>query len=351
MALELKDLIKDKIYYAEYLDQKLAIIKCTKNGSFKNAPGLRPNKTYLQINDWDCKSNIREANLEEQQWLEGCIKLNKYISLEESKKLHEISTYDLLATDAYGLKVGDKLDGKVINAWAEKDKNYYFTHWEKEFNCYFIGDRTIKSFKILDGIVGFEVSNTDKIYLKAEGFKEFAENFNKPNMKDILEECKKKFPIGTKYKCANSNNDDISKGSVNGVFEVKEYIIKKKSHFGVHSGNGWLHLNGKYAEIVSLPEQIIVEFEDVIFDKDNIAKICLEGTNSKQGDGIWNQIQYGKYKYEHLDLSKLWTVPKFQESWNKVRIKNRTKKEETIVQKRVKLRSNRKQFLNKTKNK
>lgn len=579
MALELEDLIKDKIYYAEYSDQKSVIIKCTKNGSFRSAPGLSFTKRYLQTNDWDSQLNIREATLEESQWLENCIKLNGYISLEESKKLHE-NTHELLATNAYGLKVGDKLDKKVINAWSEKNVNYYNTSW-KQLTSHFQGNRTILSFKVLDGIVGFEVSGAAEIYLKAEGFKEFAENFNKPkfeinkwyknygtnymkckgfddkyvygseylgknkiwekgdfswdiktpqlltdlseiqeflplnhpdkqpNIQNVLNECKKRFPIGCKYKCANGNNDDVFEGSVNGVFEVKEYIIKENPHFGVHSGNGWLYINGKYAEIVSLleekkydginmekqeeykvgeywffkdsqngqkklyiiddiienriiissvngdiikqrynkinftnninkswikalpheiptnkrkyhiseftpesnlvirctnaeqgnkvasifigepynnsynwyeskdfivwkensishswnkteylyPEQKVVEFEDVIFDNEKL-------TIRSNGDGLYNQIKEQPILINSKDLEKdwkkaiegfkkyrMWTFDTSENLCNKVKIKNRTKKEEAIVQKRVKLKSNRKQFLNKTKNK
>lgn len=74
----------------------------------------------------------------------------------------------------YGLKVGDILPEDIINKWPKNDAHYYFTEWKKSKAC-FIGDRKIKSFKVLNGILGFEVSGTSGVFLKAEGFKEFKE--------------------------------------------------------------------------------------------------------------------------------------------------------------------------------
>ena len=65
----------------------------------------------------------------------------------------------------------------------------------------------------------------------------------------IIDECKKQFPIGSMFKCANGNNHDAI---------VKEYYWRdwRSSHgcFGVTSGNGWLFLDGKFAKVVE-PEK------------------------------------------------------------------------------------------------
>lgn len=86
--------------------------------------------------------------------------------------------------NTYGLKIGDKLPEKVINAWA---KTVGSCHNNTESKFYikdtpFIGDRTISSFKIIDNNTGILVSGTEQVYLKAEGFKEFMENFDKPKV-------------------------------------------------------------------------------------------------------------------------------------------------------------------------
>jgi len=68
----------------------------------------------------------------------------------------------------------------------------------------------------------------------------------------ILEEAKLKYPIGTKFKCANGNiHDDVVgvNNSVDGVYTVYEYSCHAIKG-GINSGNGWIYLNGVWAEIV-----------------------------------------------------------------------------------------------------
>lgn len=90
--------------------------------------------------------------------------------------------------NTYGLKVGDKLPERVINKWTTINKNYLINNnvsfvnpfkWVEETGQ-FIGNREIEEFRLIDGCVGFLVSHTNKVYLKAEGFKEFMDNFDKP---------------------------------------------------------------------------------------------------------------------------------------------------------------------------
>jgi hypothetical protein len=83
--------------------------------------------------------------------------------------------------NTYGLQVGDSLDVKVLNAWTVIEGNRSTdtrTEWHRGGGM-FVGNRTIKSFKLIHGHVGFEVSDTSIVYLKAEGFKEFADNYYK----------------------------------------------------------------------------------------------------------------------------------------------------------------------------
>ena len=115
---------------------------------------------------------------------------NKWAEIvTEEPKQPEINTY--------GLKVGDTLKKDIIIAWAIHGENRQQNgekdgKWHRS-NGIFIDNRTIKSFKNIDGVVGFLVSDTSEVYLRAEGFKEFAEGFNKS--KSTFE-----FEVGKWYK-------------------------------------------------------------------------------------------------------------------------------------------------------
>jgi len=85
--------------------------------------------------------------------------------------------------NTYGLKVGDNISFNIINAWADIKGNYSYStdSWEKQLTP-FTKDVTITSFKIINGIVGARLGKSGNwgYYIKAEGFKEFMENFDKP---------------------------------------------------------------------------------------------------------------------------------------------------------------------------
>ena len=69
----------------------------------------------------------------------------------------------------------------------------------------------------------------------------------------IQEECKRRYPVGTRYICPSSNT----------MFKIEENYPNTYNIWGRNSidggfGRGYLYNNGKFAEIVSTP-QIIVE--------------------------------------------------------------------------------------------
>ena len=125
---------------------------------------------------------IRDINVYGIVWSQ-----NKWAEIiTEEPKQPEINTY--------GLKVGDKLEKDVISKWGLLNYNRYQSEendgeWGRGYE--FVSDREITSFKEFHGIVGFLVSGTNEVYLKAEGFKEFAEGFNKPEFE---------FEVGKWYK-------------------------------------------------------------------------------------------------------------------------------------------------------
>ena len=119
--------------------------------------------------------------------------------------------------NTYGLKIGDVLNDKVIREWSSVPNscNRHGNKWLGRSKGLFVGDRKIEAFEILDGIVGFLVSGTDRIHLRAEGFKEFAEGFNKPQ-----------FEVGRWYKY-NNWYIKYKRHDIEGIWESSEEIDNK----------------------------------------------------------------------------------------------------------------------------
>jgi len=120
-----------------------------------------------------------------------------------------------IITNTFGLKIGDILPEKVIRAWANESNNYsYGNIWTKGIGM-FEKDRRVKSFKIINCVLGFEVSDTATIYLKAEGFKEFMDNFDKPKIETQFEVGKwYRYDKIEKHYYKPSENSCLGNGSV-----------------------------------------------------------------------------------------------------------------------------------------
>ena len=73
---------------------------------------------------------------------------------------------------------------------------------------------------------------------------------------ELLAEAKRRYPIGTKFRCVNGNCH--GKAVADDIWEVSNYGKASMKTHGIHSGNGWILLHGKWAEIVELPEPKIV---------------------------------------------------------------------------------------------
>lgn len=146
--------------------------------------------------------------------------------IPEEPKQPEVNTY--------GLKVGDEFPANIINGWTLTGNNRYQKNeslgWHM-CNSGFIYDRKIESFKNIDGVVGFLVSGTDEVYLRAKGFKEFADSFDKP-----------KFEVGKWYKSNVTSNNcnkfyylkvlgvekECPHGQAINIFNGKNYFYNKK---------------------------------------------------------------------------------------------------------------------------
>ena len=94
------------------------------------------------------------------------------------------------------------------------------------------------------------------------------------SMKEIQEECKKRFPIGCTFTNTKGETDVLRNDSY--TYHIIEQTI------WAHSGGGLLYADGKWAELISLPEENITEIPEYIectetqesyFIKGNIYKV------------------------------------------------------------------------------
>ena len=114
-------------------------------------------------------------------------------------------------TEYAGLKIGDKLPEEIINKWRVCDDNYTSatdTHWFRKLGEFgFISDRFIVSFKEINGFIGFLVSDTDNVYLKADGFKEFMDSYSRPINTQPIKTTSEQYDLSTTITRAVKNND------------------------------------------------------------------------------------------------------------------------------------------------
>lgn len=111
--------------------------------------------------------------------------LNEKIA--EMKKDSELTVNEQLVENVnkcggtiFGLSIGDHLPEKTINEWANEGKNFYMPGYREEVTQntgLMYNDRKVVSFKVVGGEIFFEVSGTITIYLRAKGYKKFAEEF------------------------------------------------------------------------------------------------------------------------------------------------------------------------------
>ena len=110
--------------------------------------------------------------------------------------------------ELFGLKIGDALPKEIISSWQEEEGQnytieYYNYTWTRGFVPYDT-NRKIKRFYLVRGVPAFSVSDTDVVYLKAEGFKEYMDS-RKPKAKKEKpkKERKKKEPSAKEQEIIN----------------------------------------------------------------------------------------------------------------------------------------------------
>ena len=134
-------------------------------------------------------------------------------------------------TEYAGLKIGDKLPRNIICDWGEIGINKYFNGWEQQKGM-FISDRYIKAFKELDGIVGFLVSGTNNVYLKADGFKEFMDSYSRPINTQPIKTTSEQYDLYATITRAVKNNDPsiIARETGKSIDELCELVDKRNGN-------------------------------------------------------------------------------------------------------------------------
>lgn len=124
---------------------------------------------------------------------------------------------------------------------------------------------------------------------------------------DLLAEAKRRYPIGTKFKCAHIKEINDSRGSINGIFTVTNYCLMDKNK--VHSGNGWLYFEGKWAEIVESPKTetlIITPIKGNYYVSKSSGNICRWGNGDSDYYLANGNIEFregrGSFYYEDNEL-------------------------------------------------
>lgn len=294
-------------------------------------------------------SDIKPANLEE---------VYKYFP-EERPKLTGKTEQPM---NTYGLKVGDLIsNNKILQQWCEKDKNSALKdgEWSLKRDVFSVPhERKIEEFFIYKDIIAFKLSNTNSdFYIKAEGFKEFMDNFDKPEDITPLS----KFEISNKVKCTGKGEVCCSAYRLGSkaidhhiiVVEKNPTIINKKFNKGewwyrfTDEGNWYTEdslelLETMKKELTSLPEKWYCIYsskeEFDILNKHfnggwgysppngfNGARSERRNHWTSRGDNLagFTEITFEQFKKWVLGANSTETKPKFEvEKWYKFKAFN-----------------------------
>ncbi len=124
---------------------------------------------------------------------------------------------------------------------------------------------------------------------------------------ELMSEAKRRYPIGTKFTCVNGNPIDLNGCVINSHDDFK--ISGRNSSdntFGIHHGNNWVVLNGKWAEIV---KKSTIEIQS---PTDHIEALSYDFEKNSIGDWINKMpepfrtntfIDHFRYPYDDCKLT------------------------------------------------
>lgn len=160
----------------------------------------------------------------------GCIYPEVCFELAHTKDAETKSIEEEKPISTYGLTVGMDLPCRALEAWQQAGDNRCSMSsgsslkWHKN-NSKFIHNRKIKGFKEIHGVVGFLISGTSEVHHRAEGFKEFLEDYYK---KERLQTAKIDFPLTEKEAFQNVQEVPIKLGKVTDIAPYPDVQIRIK---------------------------------------------------------------------------------------------------------------------------
>lgn len=97
-----------------------------------------------------------------------------------------------------------------------------------------------------------------KQYFRASTASAYNAQFKKEEPMDLLAEAKRRYPVGSKFKCVNGNKNSgySSYNKTTDTWTVTDYkYTRVNEQPAIHSDNGWLYLEGKWATVVPEAKQ------------------------------------------------------------------------------------------------
>ena len=150
-------------------------------------------------------------------------------------------------------------------------------------------------------VISFE--NFMKTFSSKDSVKKLGESSTKVDMKAIQEECKRRFPIGCTYQCVGDKVARLLKE------DYSTYDIYGDKHIYAHEGGGCLYKDGKYATLVSLPEEkkpSIPEYVECIskdFSAIHLGTIYKLESRSSSDSYYLKDVNMGSYSSYHFKPS------------------------------------------------
>ena len=231
-----------EIYYEE-MSNKNTYISLYKEGENHNNIYIQVNrKTFNKRGAGVKLENVKRlATDEEKAWLQHCIKEDKFVEYEEFMKVYKPQF--------------------IVGQWYKYNnhigKFYSYDNGIFQVSEYIYKKRYFNS----NSNWGSKGKDTERSLATIEEFQEFLP-LDHPDkqldIKQIQEECKKRFPIGCKFKCASTDNKNTLKQT------NSTYNILGTDAIDAGILQGFLYYEGKYAELIETPEMIIPEYVEYI---------------------------------------------------------------------------------------
>lgn len=245
--LKPENLIIDEIYYKHdfiFKHVETSPYKCNNTALDIKSKRLYKDNAAMDIYN---KSPERLATDEEKAWLEHCIKEDKFVEYEEFMKVYKPQFivgkwYKIELSHEYNhfikFKSFDNINGYIDNLGYIKNLNKFATG----------NSLTLKSVTKYELLT--DLSEIQKFLPLDHPDKQL-------DIKQIQEECKKRFPIGCKFK--NTEGEEFTL-----IQDHSVYKIVGNNVIWASSGYGYLYDKGKYAELIETPEEVIPEYVEYI---------------------------------------------------------------------------------------